>query len=89
MTSVIRAIGFANGMPCPHEGQWLKSFKHEAFGGRGHGEFTDDLDEAMRFANNAEAFEFWGKQSKTVPYRPDGRPNKPMTALTVEIETLL
>ena len=89
MTALIRAVGFANGKPCPHEGHWLKSFDHEAFGGRGHGEFTDDIDQAMRFVDSAAAFAFWGKQSETKPSRNDGKPNKPMTALTVEIETLV
>ena len=89
MTAVIRAVAFANGSRCPHEGQWLKSFNHEAFGGQGHAVFTDDPDEALKFASNAAAFEFWCPQSETKPLRPDGRPNKPLTALTVEIETLL
>ena len=89
MSSVIRAVGFANGTPCPHAGQWLKSFDHDAFGGQGHGEFTDDLDRAMRFTNNGEAFEFWSRQSTVRPLRPDGKPNKPFTALTVSIERLV
>lgn len=88
MINVIRAIGFANGTPCPHAGQWLKSFDHEAFNGRGHGEFTDRLEDAMRFASSTEAFEFWRRQSKVRPWRPDGKPNKPMTALTVVIDPL-
>jgi hypothetical protein len=89
MTSVIRAVGFASGHPCPHAGQWLKSFDHEAFNGQGHGEFTDDIDRALHFTDAAAALEFWSRQSNVRPIRPDGRPNKPMTALTVEIETLV
>ena len=41
---------------------------------------------AQRFATNAMAMVAWNAQSMTHPYRRDGRPNKPMTALTVEIE---
>jgi len=88
MTSVLRAVAFANGLPCPHEGQWLKSFDHEAFNGRGHGVFTDDIDQAMHFPDAAEAMVFWAKQSQSKPWRPDGKPNKPLTALTVVIDTL-
>jgi hypothetical protein len=85
-TYVIRAIAFANGTHCPHADQWLESFDHEAFNGRGHGEFTSDIADAMHFATSAEAFQFWGKQSSKRPRRPDGKPNKPLTALTVVIE---
>jgi hypothetical protein len=89
VTAVIVAVGFANGHPCPHSGQWLKSFDHEAHNGQGHGVFTDDPDKAMRFVNAAEAMMFWSKQSKSRPWRSDGKANKPFTALTVEIEELV
>jgi hypothetical protein len=89
MTAVIKAVCFANGLPCPHEGQWLKSFNHDAFGGRGHGDFTDDVLEAMHFVSKSDAYLFWGRQSTVMPLRPDGKPNRPMTALTVEIEELV
>lgn len=83
---VIRAICFANGTPCPHAGQFLKSANFEAFGGQGHMTFTDDIDKALKFATAGDAIALWGTQSKTKPLRPDGQPNKPLTALTVEIE---
>ena len=83
---VIKAVAFANGTPCPHADQWLKSFDHEAFNGRGHGTFTSEISDALQFATGAAAFEFWGRQSSTRPLRPDGKPNKPLTALTVVIE---
>lgn len=44
--------------------------------------------EAMRFETFEAAHALWNTQSETVPYRPDGRPNKPMTAFTVEIVKL-
>lgn len=83
---VIRAIGFANGVPCPHALQFLKSADFEAHGGRGFMTFTEDIDRAMTFPDATAAITFWRTQSKTVPKRPDGRPNRPLTALTVEIE---
>jgi hypothetical protein len=86
---VIRALGFANGMPCPHENEWLKNFDHEAFNGQGHGVFTDRIEHALRFAAKNAPLAFWNKQSTVRPLRPDGRPNKPLTALTVEIEEIL
>lgn len=89
MTAVIKAVGFANGQFCPHGGQWLSSFDREAFNGQGHATFTSDPDLALRFPSFGEAFAFWNQQSKSRPTRADGKPNKPLTALTVEIETLL
>ena len=89
MSAVILAVGFADGSPCPHANHWLQHFDHEADNGQGHGVFTLDPDYAMRFPSAAEAMQFWNRQSKVRPRRPDGRPNKPMTALTVVIETLV
>lgn len=89
MKTIILAIEFANGAPCPHANQWLQSFDHDACDGQGHGEFTLDPDKAMRFSDSAEAMEFWGRQSTVRPLRPDGEPNKPLTALTCAIETLV
>jgi hypothetical protein len=55
-----------------------------AFGGKAF--LTTRREEARRFADNAEAMLAWNTVSKSRPKRPDGRPNKPLTALTVEIE---
>jgi hypothetical protein len=53
--------------------------------GRGNTLITPDPQRAKRFETNAQAFEFWRQQSKAVPLRPDGKPNRPLTAYTVEI----
>ena len=86
MTYLIRAVGFANGVHCPHAGQWLKTFNHDAQQGRGYGTFTSDPLKALHFATAAAAMQFWAKQSSVNPIRPDGKPNKPLTALSVEVE---
>jgi len=88
MSVLIRAIDFANGQDCPHAGQFLESFDHDACNGHGYATFTDRVNHAKRFADHAEALAFWNKQSAVRPLRPDGRPNKPLTALTVEIVSL-
>lgn len=85
MTCVLLALGFANDVQCPHEGQYIKSFDFEADEGLGFGEFTTDIDTAIQFTDVMAAGEFWRTQSKTRPVRPDGRPNRPLTALSVEI----
>lgn len=85
---LIRAIGFADGTPCPHTGHWLMAFDHDAHDGLGHGIFTTSVNSAKRFASMGDAMEFWRRQSTVKPLRADGRPNKPLTALTIEIEEL-
>jgi hypothetical protein len=89
MIVVIRSRGLANGMHCTTDGQWLKSFDPDAHAGRGDAVFTDRIEHALKFASKVDAMAFWNTQSKVRPLRPDGRPNKPLTAFTVEIETLV
>ena len=47
---------------------------------------TDQLEEAKLFPSVADALLYWKRQSTTIPLRPDGRPNRPLTAYTVEVE---
>lgn len=84
--TVIRAEGFVNGASCPHRGQYLKSFDFDAYGGQGFGEFTKDRAQAKVFKDAGEAMTFWKTVSKVKPRRPDGKPNRPLTALTVALE---
>lgn len=49
---------------------------------------TDDPADARRFDTFAEAVECWRQQSTVSPFRPDGLPNRPLTAFTVEISRL-
>jgi hypothetical protein len=39
----------------------------------------------MTFPSKAAALDYYFTTSKTVPRRPDGRPNRPLTAYTIEI----
>jgi hypothetical protein len=63
--------------------RYLKSFDPEAFDGRGQVIMTDNLREALRFRTIEEVMALWNTQSATVPYRHDGKPNKPLTAFSV------
>lgn len=83
---VIVALQFADGRPVPNP--YFKSFDHEAHGGLGRAVLTADWRESLTFSSFEEAVEFWRKQSKTRPLRPDGKPNRPMTAVTVEVREL-
>jgi hypothetical protein len=85
MTCLIQAVDFANGTPCPHAGQYVERFDFDTRDGRGYGSFTKDPTHALHFADKAAALSFWRTVSKSHPTRPDGRPNRPLTALTVSI----
>src|SRR5262245_12547274 len=87
MTSacVMIAVAHANGTSCPVAGQYLKSFSVDAYGGRGYAEWTADPRQAMRFAGINEALLFRKTQSRAKPFRPDGKPNRPLTAITTLI----
>jgi hypothetical protein len=47
--------------------------------------FTQNRDRAKQFENAEQALEYWRTQSKTNPLRPDGKPNRPLTAYTVTV----
>lgn len=47
--------------------------------------FTRDPDQAMKFPGVEEALTCWKAQSLTVPTRPDGLPNCPLSGLTVAL----
>jgi len=65
---------------------YLQSFDHEARDGFGVGVFTEDIGKAMRFVDVAEAMAFWQRSPTNHPIRSsDGKPNRPLTAWTVEI----
>jgi len=66
-------------------GQYLKSYDPEAHKGRGTAEWTADPDQAIHFSSAEEAFACWHQVPASRPVRKDGRPNKPLTAFSVEI----
>jgi hypothetical protein len=69
-------------------GPYLVSSDPDAFDGRGHDSWSYDLAKAKRFATFTDAMECWKAQSRVRPFRPDGKPNRPMTAYSVEPERI-
>lgn len=65
-------------------GPYLQSSNPDANWGRGDETWTDELSEAKRFATFMDAMDCWKAQSTVRPIRPDGRPNRPLTAYSVE-----
>ena len=87
-TYVMRITGFANGSRCPIAGQYLKSFVHDTSDGKGYGEFVIDPREAMAFRTMRDALDFWQQRSTVMPTRKDGKPNRPLTASSIDIVSL-
>lgn len=64
---------------------YLSEFDPDGHGGRGSFDWTADPDKAIRFPLASAARALWQTQSASVPLRPDGKPNRPLTAFTVDI----
>jgi hypothetical protein len=83
---VIKNEGLADGRDGPAPGQYLKEYNPEGLGGMGAWTWTPNPAEAMKFEDAIEAFKCWTQVPRNRPKRPDGKPNKPLTAFTVTIE---
>lgn len=66
------------------EGAYLIDCDVDAHHGLGQA-WWGPLDRAKQFTSMLEATEFWKRQSTVQPLRHDGRPNRPLTAHTVEM----
>ena len=89
MPAVIKIVQRADGSPTPEAGRYIVQFDHDALRGRGTGHYLPEVKYALRFPNAAAAMAFWRRQSVLRPMRPDGEPNRPLTAYTVEIEDVV
>lgn len=74
-------------------GEFLKSFDPDAHAPgvpypTGFAEWTFNVNDALTFGHAGHAINFYKTQSKATPYRPDGRPNRPLTVFTVDFITL-
>lgn len=49
---------------------------------------TTLIEKARRFDTAGEALVYWRQQSVACPLRPDGKPNRPLTAYTVSVEAV-
>jgi len=85
MPAVIKIVQRADGSFTPEAGQYVVQFDHDAGRGRGFLDCRPELVYALRFPDAAAAMEFWRRDSRLRPVRPDGQPNRPLTAYTVEI----
>jgi hypothetical protein len=78
---VMFIVQLANGAPCPEAGQYVKRFTPGGPGHPGYLVTTPDHAAAMRFESPLALHTFW-RQAHGM--RPDGKPNRPLTAFTIE-----
>lgn len=71
------------GLICP---VYLLSFDLDAHEGRGAIAMTVDPTKALTWPDVADVLAAWKAQSTVRPLRPDGKPNRPLSALTIEPE---
>ena len=64
---------------------WVVDHDSNAAGGKGFTRLSQKKAEAKTFNSSREAIDFYNEQSTVQPLRPDGEPNRPMTAYTVSI----
>jgi hypothetical protein len=86
MPYVIRDCGEAWDQVSP-PGEYLEYCHHDV-GHAGSVGWTKDRGRAMQFATAGEALLFWKQASRSNPTRPDGKPNRPLTAWHVTLEPL-
>jgi len=88
MECTIRLIATALGVPTEHDGRYLVKYRPTRMNRRGEYEpgfvleTTDDKDKARRYLSQIDA---WDTVRLQAGLRPDGKPNRPLTAWTVEI----
>lgn len=88
MKCVIRIIEAADGTLCAESGRYVCDFDVRAHSGLGMFPVTANANEAKAFDTVAAALQFWRTQSRVRPLRPDKKPNRPLTAFTVQFVTL-
>lgn len=83
MTVVMKVLA-VTGRGVLRDPTYLQSWDIDAHDGRGEAIYTDSLDAAYRFPDVGALFTAWKEQSTVRPLRDDGKPNRPLTALTIE-----
>jgi hypothetical protein len=81
MAVAIQLIELADGRPSLLAGQFLMAADVD----REIEQWTGDIASALQFTDVGDALEFWRQPSRARPVRPDGRPNRPLTAYTVAL----
>lgn len=81
----LQVVGLASQAPGEEAEMFVQSFDADAHDGMGQATLTPDRHEAKTFASKMDAFRFWMTQSTLRPTRDDGKPNRPLTAYSIEV----
>lgn len=81
----IRVIGNPGAGVTFEDPRYLEQGDVDAHEGRGDALLTGNIDRALEFDTAEKAFAYWKRIPVARPFRPDGEPNRPLTAFTVEI----
>jgi len=81
----VAGYGYAEALEVP-ENAWLAEVDYEYGGGRGMARLTDNVEEAMVFPSAMAVHAAWTTVPESRPLRPDGKPNRPLTAYTITAE---
>lgn len=86
---VVGLAGFISGPEAPPDptGQYVETYDPEAFGGLGDVTTTTDPAKAARFPDTVTALHTWQIAPQNRPMRLDGRPNRPLSAFSIEVVT--
>jgi hypothetical protein len=84
---VMRILGLAADPDAvtPFNGEYYVSSKFGPGFGEGDLNTTRDINKAKRFETLVELRDEWAKVDENFPVRPDGQPNRPLTAWTIEV----
>lgn len=90
---VMKILGLVNGGQTPFDGQYLAEYDPDREGTDPNGDpmlahivCTPDKRYAMHFDGFADFHATWAQVSTRWPVRPDGQPNRPLTAFSVSTE---
>lgn len=91
----MKIVGLVGGGPSILDGEYLKEYDPNRNGRDPSGNLmlahivtTPDIGEAMHFSDLEELHRVWTLVDGRDPIRPDGKPNRPLTAFTVTTETV-
>lgn len=88
MYHAIKIVSSATGERRIEDGMYVAKYDPNGRNGRGDVVFTPEPEGALKFATAKDVLDFYQQVSTTHPLRPDGKPNRPLTAYTVEIVKL-
>lgn len=71
-----------------HSSEFVGWYDVDARDGRGVVHLVHHVDQALQFPNAGAALAAWRTRSTVRPTRDDGKPNRPLTAYTVEVLTV-